>query len=57
MIRSINKHIREQNWIGLVLDFIVVVLGIFLGLQASDWNQEVLIEKKRIITLTFSLKN
>ncbi|MEE4284400.1 MAG: hypothetical protein V2I41_20860 [Pseudomonadales bacterium] len=39
MIRSINKHIREQNWIGLILDFIVVVLGIFLGLQASDWNQ------------------
>lgn len=39
MIRSITKHIREQNWIGLVLDFIVVVLGIFLALQASDWNQ------------------
>ena len=39
MIRSITKHIQEQNWLGLVLDFIVVVLGIFLGLQASDWNQ------------------
>ena len=39
MIRNITKHIREQNWIGLGLDFIVVVLGIFVGLQASEWNQ------------------
>jgi hypothetical protein len=53
MIRSINKHIRAQNWIGLVLDFIVVVLGIFLGLQASDWNQGRLERKEAEYHLTF----
>lgn len=46
MIRNISKHIREQNWIGLILDFIVVALGIFLGLQASDWNQRHLDRKE-----------
>ena len=40
MIRIISKHMRNQNWIGLFLDFIIVVLGIFVGLQVSDWNQK-----------------
>ena len=38
-IRIFSKHLKSQNWFGVFLDFFVVVLGIFIGLQVSDWNQ------------------
>lgn len=37
--RNLSRHIKEQNWFAVVVDFIVVVSGIFIGLQAADWNQ------------------
>lgn len=39
LVRSLPKHLKEQNWFGIFLDFLVVVLGIFIGLQVSNWNQ------------------
>jgi hypothetical protein len=34
-----TRNVKAQNWLGGVLDFLVVVIGIFVGLQAADWNQ------------------
>jgi hypothetical protein len=34
------QHINEQNWFAVGLDVIVVVVGIFLGIQVSNWNAE-----------------
>lgn len=39
IFRNFSKHLKEQNWFGVGLDFLVVVLGIFVGFQASEWNQ------------------
>jgi hypothetical protein len=39
LIRRFSQHLREQNWFAVALDFLVVVLGIFIGLQVADWNQ------------------
>lgn len=39
LIRRFSKHLKEQNWLAVGLDFLVVVLGIFVGLQVADWNQ------------------
>ena len=33
-------HLREQNWFALAAEFVIVVLGVFLGLQAANWNEE-----------------
>lgn len=27
ILRSLNKHIKEQNWFAVLLDFFIVVLG------------------------------
>ena len=35
----VTQHIREHDWLGVSADFIVVVVGVFLGLQASNWNE------------------
>jgi hypothetical protein len=37
--RRISQHVKDQNWFAIVIEFLVVVLGIFIGLQVTDWNQ------------------
>jgi hypothetical protein len=34
-------HVRRQDWLAVALDFVLVILGIFLGLQANEWAQGV----------------
>jgi hypothetical protein len=31
--------IKEQNWFTVALEMLIVVVGIFIGLQVNDWNQ------------------
>jgi len=38
-LRQLTAHIRSQNWFAVILDFAVVVSGIFVGLQVDAWNQ------------------
>ncbi|GAA0853945.1 hypothetical protein [Aliiglaciecola litoralis] len=39
LLRSITKHVKEQNWFAVFVDFAIVVVGVFVGLQVSNWNQ------------------
>ena len=38
IFRRFNDHIRNQNWFAVSIDLIVVVLGIYIGLQADAWR-------------------
>ena len=38
LLRRFTQHVREQSWFAVCLDLLVVVLGIFMGLQVSDWK-------------------
>lgn len=38
LLRRISEHVNAQNWTAVVLDFVIVVLGVFIGLQVSNWN-------------------
>jgi hypothetical protein len=40
ILRRFTKHVTEQNWFAVGLDVIVVVLGIFLGMQLTEWNED-----------------
>ncbi len=40
IIRRLSRNLAEQNWTAVTIDFVVVVLGIFLGLQITAWNQD-----------------
>ena len=39
MLRSLMKHVRDQNWTAVALDFIIVVVGVFIGIQVANWNE------------------
>jgi len=38
LLRRISTHVKDQNWFAVGVDFIIVVLGVFMGLQVSNWN-------------------
>jgi hypothetical protein len=39
IIRRLSANLRAQNWTAVAIDFLIVVLGVFVGIQASNWNQ------------------
>jgi hypothetical protein len=39
-LRRFPEHVRRQDWFAVVLDFVVVVLGIFIALQADQWRED-----------------
>lgn len=41
LLRRFAKHIKDQNWFAVGLDVLVVIVGIFLGMQVSDWNDQI----------------
>lgn len=38
--RRIREHISTHNWFAVSVDLVIVVLGVFLGTQVSNWNAE-----------------
>lgn len=38
-IRRFRQHIQDHNWFAVVIDLAIVVIGVFLGIQAANWNQ------------------
>lgn len=40
ILRSVMKHVRDQNWLAVGLDFFIVVVGVFIGIQVSNWNED-----------------
>ena len=39
ILRRVIAHIRKQEWTAIAIDFLIVVLGVFVGLQVSNWNE------------------
>lgn len=38
LLRRITEHVKAQNWTAVALDFVIVVVGVFIGIQVSNWN-------------------
>jgi hypothetical protein len=38
ILRRVIAHFRKQEWTAIFLDFLIVVAGVFVGLQVSNWN-------------------
>ena len=39
LLRSITKHVKDQNWFAVALDFVIVVAGILIAFQITHWNE------------------
>lgn len=38
LFRRIRDHVANQNWTAVAIDFVIVVAGVFVGTQVSNWN-------------------
>ncbi len=38
ILRRVIAHFRKQEWTAIFLDFVIVVAGVFVGLQVANWN-------------------
>ncbi|MEZ5959176.1 MAG: hypothetical protein R3C30_01945 [Hyphomonadaceae bacterium] len=39
ILRRIIEHVKAQNWTAVAIDFFIVVFGVFIGIQVSNWNE------------------
>ena len=53
LLSKLTTNLKSQNWLGVILDFLVVVIGIFVALQAADWNKSRLDREEENYQLQF----
>ena len=39
LLRRITQHVKDQNWFAVGLDFVIVVAGILIAFQITNWNE------------------
>ena len=40
ILRRLTENLRAQNWTAIFIEFLIVVVGVFIGTQVSNWNQD-----------------
>lgn len=40
MLKRISAQAARQDWFAVAVEFIILVAGVFLGIQVSNWNQD-----------------
>ena len=38
ILRRFSESLKQQNWTAIAIEFVLLVLGVFLGIQVSNWN-------------------
>ena len=39
ILRHLTQHVKDQNWFAVGLDFLIVVFGILIAFQITNWNE------------------
>jgi len=39
ILRRVTKHVKDQNWFAVALDFFIVVAGILIAFQITNWSE------------------
>lgn len=51
ILRSLAHSIRRQDWFAVAIEFLIVVAGIFVGLQVTDWNERRQLQARELLYL------
>jgi len=46
ILRNLSQSLKEQNWTAIWIEFVLLVAGVFLGIQVSNWNEQRVTDKK-----------
>lgn len=39
LLRRVMQHVRDENWFAVGIDFVIVVVGVFIGIQVANCNE------------------
>lgn len=39
ILRRVTAHVKTQNWFAVALDLLVVIVGVFIGIEVANWNE------------------
>ena len=39
ILRRFAEALKQQNWSAVAIEFVLLVLGVFLGIQVANWNE------------------
>jgi hypothetical protein len=40
ILRRLSENLRAQNWTNVAVELAIVIVGVFIGIQAANWNLE-----------------
>lgn len=40
ILKRLREQAGQQNWFGVSVDLVILILGVFLGIQVNNWNQD-----------------
>jgi hypothetical protein len=40
ILRRLIRSVKEQAWTAIWIELVIVVIGVFIGIQVSNWNQQ-----------------
>jgi len=40
ILRRLSHSLKAQNWTAIWIEFILLIVGVFLGIQVANWNEE-----------------
>lgn len=40
ILHRLGRALRDQNWFAVVLEIVIVTVGVLMGIQVSNWNDE-----------------
>jgi hypothetical protein len=46
LFRRVRDHVASQNWTAVAIDFLIVVAGVVVGTQVSNWNSDRLEQRR-----------
>lgn len=39
ILRRLAQNLKQQNWTAIWIEFVLLVAGVFMGIQVSNWNE------------------
>ena len=39
ILSRVVEHVKQQHWTAIFIDFLIVVVGVFIGMQVTNWNE------------------
>ena len=51
ILRRLTTALRKQDWVTVVIEIMIVVLGVFIGIQVANWNESLAENRREVVYL------